>query len=318
MRDRFSVINSAHIVAMAGVVAAWFVWSAGAPAQEAAFDSATRAGATQLDVGQYAHLHNLMQFTPRIFSGGEPAEDSSFSELQQLGVRTIVSVDGARPNVEQARKHGLRYVHIPIGYDGISAEAGLALANVIRSTEGPIYIHCHHGKHRGPAAAAIACLAAGTTGHQGAVDIMRRAGTNPNYVGLWRDVRAYQVPAPDAKLPALVETAEVGSVAAAMAQIDRAKDNLTLCQTEAWQTPREHPDVSPRQEALLLRESLHEIQRQLDSAVSEKLRQQLDESERIVKSLEDALERGEPELATQHFSKLNAACKTCHQEFRDS
>jgi hypothetical protein len=33
--------------------------------------------------------------------------------------QTIISVDGARPNVDAAKKEGLSYVHIPIGYNGV-------------------------------------------------------------------------------------------------------------------------------------------------------------------------------------------------------
>jgi hypothetical protein len=40
-------------------------------------------------------------------------------------VKTIVSVDGGKPDVETARKHGIRYVHLPIGYDATDCTAGL-------------------------------------------------------------------------------------------------------------------------------------------------------------------------------------------------
>lgn len=64
-------------------------------------------------------------------------------------------------------------------------------------------------------------------------------------------------------MPKLVEVAEVGSLAAAMARIDRARDNLKLCEAAEWQTPAGHPDVTPLQEALLLREGFHETARQM-------------------------------------------------------
>src|SRR5690606_17968735 len=107
------------------------------------------------------HLHNLLQVSETIYTGGEPKDDAAFAALAKLGVKTVVSVDGAEPNVKAARAHGLRYVHIPIGYDGVSEEAGKSLARLVRDAQGPFYIHCHHGTHRGPAAAAVACVAAG-------------------------------------------------------------------------------------------------------------------------------------------------------------
>ena len=78
------------------------------------------------------------------------------AELARLGVKTIVNVDGATPKLEMAQKYGLDYIHIPIGYDGITAEQSAAMVRVMREREGPFYFHCHHGKHRGPTAAAVA------------------------------------------------------------------------------------------------------------------------------------------------------------------
>lgn len=65
------------------------------------------------------NLHNVFAVAPRIFSGSSPENEAGFVELAKLGVKTVISVDGAKPDVEMARKHGLKYVHLPIGYDGI-------------------------------------------------------------------------------------------------------------------------------------------------------------------------------------------------------
>ena len=35
------------------------------------------------------------------------------------------------------------------------------IATAVQTLPGPIYIHCHHGKHRSPAASAAACVGAG-------------------------------------------------------------------------------------------------------------------------------------------------------------
>jgi len=136
----------------------------------------------------FPHLHNLLRVSNRIYSGGEPEGEKAFTELTQLGIRTVVSVDGARPDVQSAERHGLRYVHIPIGYDGISLEAGQMLQRLVQDAEGPFYIHCHHGVHRGPAAAAIACVAEGIVSGPESEAILEKAGTSRSYAGLWRDV----------------------------------------------------------------------------------------------------------------------------------
>lgn len=266
---------------------------------------------------EYPHLHNLLHLTPRIYSGGEPHGEESFAELQKLGVKVIVSVDGAKPDIEAAKKYGLRYIHIPIGYDGVDEEAAKSLTHVMRDTAGPIYFHCHHGQHRGPAAAAVACVAAGAFQGKDALVVLERAGTSKGYAGLWRDVEKFTPPAADAKLPELVEVAKVGDMAAAMAQIDRAKDNLALAQKEQWSVPKDHPDIVPLQEAIILKEALHETGRHLTGDYDDEFKQRLADAEQTSIALETALKGNQPEAASAQMEKLLNSCKECHVKFRD-
>ena len=253
------------------------------------------------DAKDFPHLHNLMQLTGRVYSGGEPHGQVAFAELEKLGVKTIVSVDGSRPQLELAQQYGLQYVHIPIGYDGVSDEAGKSIARLIQDGQGPIYIHCHHGKHRGPAAAAIACIASGAANSEEALEVLRRAGTSESYSGLWRDVENYTPPAADVQLPELVAVAEVGSMATAMVQIDRAKDNLALAKAAHWSAVAERPDIVAAQEALILRETLHETGRHLADDYDQTFADMLAASETIAIDLEMAIRRGQHEAADQHL-----------------
>jgi protein tyrosine phosphatase (PTP) superfamily phosphohydrolase (DUF442 family) len=100
---------------------------------------------------QAAGLHNVYRITDKLMSGSSPDVDAGFKSLKELGVKTVISVDGAKPDIVHAHKYGLRYVHIPFGYDGIPRQQVLRLARAVRDLPGPIYIHCHHGVHRGPA-----------------------------------------------------------------------------------------------------------------------------------------------------------------------
>lgn len=262
-------------------------------------------------------LHRVMQLTDAIYSGSEPHGEEAFEELAKMGVKTIVSVDGAKPNAEAAKAHGMQYVHIPIGYDGIPEESGKALARVAQEAEGPIYFHCHHGKHRGPAAAAAACIAAGSADRSSAEKILEQAGTSPDYPGLWRDVREYQPPQAGVPLPELVEYADVGSLAAAMAKIDRASDNLKLCQAAEWSVPEKHPDVQPVHEAVLLREGLTEAGRNLSEDFNQAFRTAMQASAAQAELLEKALKAGQRAEATALFEAMQQNCKACHQEHRN-
>lgn len=266
----------------------------------------------------YPELHNLMQVTGSVYSGAEPKSDAAFRQLAELGVKVIVSVDGARPRVDLAKRFGMRYVQIPIGYDGIDAEAARSFARAADELDETTYVHCHHGKHRGPAGAAAICVARGDADGEQALKILEKAGTSKGYGGLWRDVRSYQRPAADERLPALVSVAEVASLAAAMAQIDRASDNLKLCEAAHWQTPTDHPDIAPPQEALLLKEGFHEVIRQLvESNDDEQFLIWMSESERSAIQLEAALKTGDTAAAESAFAAVQSQCKRCHSEYRD-
>jgi protein tyrosine phosphatase (PTP) superfamily phosphohydrolase (DUF442 family) len=261
-------------------------------------------------------IHNLLHASPSIYSGSEPHGEEAFASLAKLGIKTVVSVDGARPDVEGARQHGLRYVHIPIGYDGVPKKAGDSLARLVREADGPIYVHCHHGQHRAPAAAAVACMAAGEATAEQARAILEAAGTGKNYPGLWRDVATYVPPAKDVNLPELVEIAEVESFAAAMAKIDRNFDNLKLCEQAEWSVPKDHPDLVPRQEALLLKEGLRESLRNLAADRPAEFREWLQQSVELSESLQAALQRHDAAQATPLLKQLEQSCKHCHGKCR--
>jgi protein tyrosine phosphatase (PTP) superfamily phosphohydrolase (DUF442 family) len=261
-------------------------------------------------------IHNLMKVSDKLYSGSEPHGEEGFANLAKLGVKTVISVDGAKPQVELARQHGIRYVHIPIGYDGVPEEAGKSLARAVRDVPTPIYVHCHHGKHRGPAAVAVACIASGDVTSKDALRILERAGTSKDYTGLWRDVEGFVPPAERGVLPELVEIAEVGSFTAAMAQVDRAFDNLKLLRDAKWSTPEDQPDLVPAQEALLLQEGLHEAGRNADGYEAQ-FTSWLAEEETKAKQLREFLQAKDSTSADSHMLLIEQACKQCHKVYRD-
>jgi hypothetical protein len=84
------------------------------------------------------HLPNAYRVHERVISGGLPEEGAAFQELESLGVKTIISVDGARPDVALAKAHGMRYVHLPHGYDGVPNQRMLQLAKAVRELPGQV------------------------------------------------------------------------------------------------------------------------------------------------------------------------------------
>ncbi|HZW11399.1 MAG TPA: sulfur transferase domain-containing protein, partial [Phycisphaerales bacterium] len=155
--------------------------------------SATIAAAA-VGIGDLAPgLHNVFAVSKGVFSGSGPESEEAFASLAAMGVQTVVSVDGARPEIELAHAHGMRYVHVPIGYDGMGPEQVLGVAKAIESMPGPVYVHCHHGKHRGPTAAAVALVALGRMTNAQAAQFMKEAGTGQSYPGLWLCAREQRV-----------------------------------------------------------------------------------------------------------------------------
>ena len=57
---------------------------------------------------------------------------------------------------------------------------------------GPLFVHCHHGLHRGPTAAALICEGLRGWSPEQAEKWMTVAGTATNYSGLYRTVREFQ------------------------------------------------------------------------------------------------------------------------------
>jgi protein tyrosine phosphatase (PTP) superfamily phosphohydrolase (DUF442 family) len=263
-------------------------------------------------------LNNVVLAGAGIYSGGEPHGDEAFASLARLGVKTIVSVDGAKPDLEKAHRYGIRYVHIPIGYDGVHEPARLTLTRVARDADRPIYVHCHHGRHRGPAATAIVCIAAGQARGEDALLILEAAGTGREYPGLWRDVEGFSPPASGAALPELTEFAQVESLPAAMASVDRHWDNLKRCQEANWQTPRDPTDLSPAQQALLLRESLHEAGRTAPrERFDGQFREWLDGAESLAAQIEAEIRDARFDDLSRSVQILEEACKTCHVKYRN-
>ncbi|MEZ5330273.1 MAG: hypothetical protein R3F19_34935 [Verrucomicrobiales bacterium] len=253
-----------------------------------------------------------------VYCGGEPTGEGAFLFLQQQGIQTIVSVDGAMPDTDLAAKYGMRYVHIPFGYDGVPEQAQLSLARLMRDIEGPKFIHCHHGKHRGPVGAAIALLAANQLDPGGAKQLLEKSGTSPDYTGLWKSVATFMRPADDAALPALVAVAEVDSFAAAMARADRYFDALKAMSETDWATPSDAPDMSAAHEAVLLWEAFNEAGRHLDSQ-PEAMKSEFEEALGIADQLRTALAGENPasqEDAGTAIERLSVSCKSCHVKFR--
>ena len=275
-------------------------------------------------------LHNVVAFAPDLLSGSAPEGDAGFDVLKAWGVRTIISVDGAVPDIERAKSRGMRYVHLPIGYHGFDESRKLELARAARDLPRPIYVHCHHGKHRSAGAAGSVAVTLGWATSDDAVARMKVAGTAPAYEGLYR-CTAGASRVTDALLDAaradFPEVSKPRGFVRGMVEIDVAWDNLKAIQRAGWIAPPDHPDLVPAAEAGRLADTLRLL---LDDArvkdMPEEFRALLARNAAQTQSLEDLLAKGTPasKPPPEAADRLNAiaagiaaTCKACHSAYRD-
>ena len=266
-------------------------------------------------------VHNAFRASEKIYSGSQPEGDEAFAAIARLGVKTIVSVDGSVPDVEAARKHGLRYVHLPFGYDGIPTNRVAELARLTAEMSGPFFVHCHHGLHRGPAAVAVMCEASAGWTTNRAVAWLREAGTSPDYPGLYRAAREFKAPTPGAlaAVRGFPEVTRPSSLVDAMVEIDARFDWLKKSQESGWKTPPAQAGVSPAHEATMLWEQFKEVARTKDTAQrAADFRNKLWETEHSADVLRKLLrESGDGLVIDAAFKQVGQNCSACHKKYRN-
>lgn len=270
-------------------------------------------------------LHNVVTYVPGVVSGAQPEGPESFDTLAAMGVKTIISVDGAEPDVAAAEARGIRYIHLPIGYNGFDRDRELQLTRATRDAmkEGPVYIHCHHGKHRSAAAAGAALVGLGLAEPAAMVERMKVSGTAPSYTGLYavttnaRRIDAATLDAVDGNFPSISRPSDfVG----AMVEIDAAMEHLKLIEKVGWKVPADHPDLVPAAEAGRLVD-LHRASAATKRAQAARpeFMNLLRAGEARAKTLEDLLAAAvvDKARATDAFKQLGVSCKDCHVIYRD-
>lgn len=277
--------------------------------------------AKRMEVLTIPGAHNVFRLSEKLVTGSQPEGDAAFKALAALGVKTIITVDGAKPDVEGAKKYGIRYVQIPFGYDALPRDKSLIISRALRELPGPIYLHCHHGKHRSPVASACVMIANEGWTNDDALAFLKRAGTGINYTGLWDDVRRYKAPteaeiqkAPN-DFPAIAKTT---SLVQTMVRMDEIVEHLQATQKATWKKPDDHPDLDPPHEALMLREVYAELGRAEDSNKrTVDYQKWLNEGQKHSADLETALRAGETAKANMAFEKIKNNCQSCHAVYRN-
>lgn len=96
-------------------------------------------------------------------------EPTGTSDLHNLFERSANVISGSEPHGD-----GMRCVHIPTAYKGLTSEEVEQLAKTYRECEAPFDTHCFHGKYRGPAAAEIGRIVLDGISREQAIAEMRQ------------------------------------------------------------------------------------------------------------------------------------------------
>lgn len=273
-------------------------------------------------IGSIPGVENAFRLSPNVYSGGSPVGESAFHRLRELGVRTIVSVDGAAPDVETAKRYGIEYVHVPLRYSGLEPFQLAQLAKVAKERPGPFLIHCHHGRHRGPAAAAIVCMSCETNWTpEFAKQWLQRAGTSPDYVGLFEAVVSFRPPNEDerAAAPPLVSRTPADPLTETMIRVDELWERMaSLAAADLVRDPDRRRGAI--RDGLLLREEFAEYLRSTaKDRVPADVRSEWEAASAAARKLHLGLaaDRFDPSAFESALAALKGQCFHCHKRFRD-
>jgi protein tyrosine phosphatase (PTP) superfamily phosphohydrolase (DUF442 family) len=273
----------------------------------------------------FTGLHNVVAYHEGLYSGSVPEGEAGFDSLSGMGVRTIISVDGAQPSLAAAKARGMRYMHLPIGYNGFDEQRKLELVRATRDAmkNGPVYMHCHHGKHRSAGAAAAVVASLGWMTPEAATERMKVSGTAPNYKGLYACAAtstvlgANVIDAVPARFP---EVSHPVGFVKIMVEIDEINEHLKAVEKAGWKTPKDHPDIVPAAEAGRMADLLR-LAAMGDRAKSKNVdfASMLKKNGEQVQSIEDMLAAGEQDTKkiSAQFALVAASCKECHVKHRD-
>lgn len=132
-----------------------------------------------------------------LFCGPQPRTAQDFAALKAQGIQTVIGLDGVVPNAQLARQAGLKYVHLPVGFNQAEQQVPALLAT-LKSAKGPCYLHCRYGRPRTPAMVAMVAQVRYGWNQAQASEWAKQAGVGESYQGLAASLASFRPPAADA------------------------------------------------------------------------------------------------------------------------
>jgi len=244
-----------------------------------------------------------------IHVGGEPAGESGLRALQELGIRSIIDVDATSPGSGIKEHFGIRVVHLPLKYSGITMEEAQVISGLLETLQRPIYVHCHHGTNRAPAAVAVGLVGTGEWNTQDGLALLRACGTDPAFKGLYDSVGSALRIAPALRRhhPGRIDP---GDLALTMDLVDTEWTRLEQFAHSHWVDPGA-PAIAAQLVDLLRTTS--GFSGEHGSGFAELS----DQSIAAAQQLEDMLIAGRHAAATGQLHLLDQSCSACHERYRN-
>ena len=269
-------------------------------------------------------LKQVVAFHEDLLSGSKPEGEEGMNSLMKLSVNTIICVDGVAPDVKDARNHGIKTIHIPLKYSAPTNTQILDLSSAfaMNRIRGNVYVHCHHGKHRSAAAAALVSIAIGFATPQEMKARMEVSETSIHYEGLWEAVEkqevinVFDILENKKPFPSMVKPQ---GMTAQMVAIEEAMERLLLVKQSGWVVPKSHPDLAPASDAGLITETFRVMQLNPETHhFATDFTTQVINAVHQASGLEEALmiESIDPKSLDQYLHRVEQSCINCHATSR--
>lgn len=135
-------------------------------------------------------------------------EQADYDRLAKSGYRSILSVDGSPPKVAAASRAELTVVHVPIGYNAIDSTEAALLSRAWEFLPKPVYVHCQHGRIRGPAVAGL-FLAWSDAKSEDVAELLDRCEFDNSYASLRNSLSQRRPPPSKAPLKSVSDVSEL-------------------------------------------------------------------------------------------------------------
>lgn len=99
-----------------------------------------------------SQIDNFEKVSNELWRGASPS-DRAVEELANKGVKTIINLrlegDSTRHEAIVAKKLGINYYNIPLGFASPDLEKVESFLNIVNNTENqPVFVHCRQGADR--------------------------------------------------------------------------------------------------------------------------------------------------------------------------